>query len=96
MDSEIKPDRSEGKEASVLAAILDRLKPVLFRRWKKASREAKRAARAAGVADVDAYMAGFQKGYWSGAVDVSKERLKPKDLAPSPEPVLAMAKTKLH
>lgn len=96
MDSEAKPDRPEGEEASVLAAILDRLKPVLFRRWRKASREAKKAAKQAGITDVDAYMAGFQKGYWSGAVDVSKERLKPKDLAPSSEPVLAMAKTKLH
>ena len=95
MDSEVKPDNPDREEAaSVFTAILDRLKPVLFRRWRKSSREAKQVAKAAGVTDVDAYMAGFQKGYWSGAVDVSKERLKPKDLLPAP--VLAMTKTKVH
>lgn len=94
MDSEPKADSSDA-DPSMLAAIMDRLKPVLFRRWKKSSRDAKKAAKASGVVDVDAYMAGFQKGYWSGAVDVSKERLKPKDL-PAPTPELVMAKSKIH
>jgi len=92
MDSEAKLDSSD-RESSVLSAILARLKPVLFRRWRKSSRAAKTAAKAAGVTDVDAFMAGFQKGYWNGAVDVSKERLKPKDLLPEP---LVMTKTKVH
>jgi len=93
MASEPKADSSDS-DPSMLANIMDRLKPVLFRRWKKASRAAKRAAKDTGVTDVDAFMAGFQKGYWSGAVDVSTERLKPKDLPPTPE--LVMTKTKIH
>jgi hypothetical protein len=94
MDSKGNPNSSE-KADSMLAVIMDRLKPILLKRWKLSSRHARRAAKEAGVQDIKAFMAGFQQGYWKGAVDVSQERLSPSDL-PQEDPILTMTKTKLH
>lgn len=102
MDSKNKRTQTESSGPKILSLILERLRPLLLTRWRRSSREARDAAARAGVQDVEAFMAGFQQGYWKGAVDVSQERLSSSDLK-TPEPqknslgssrVLVMTKTK--
>jgi hypothetical protein len=78
-------DSKPNKPDSVLTTILVRLRPILLRRWKLASLK---ASTDVGEHDQASYMAGFQRGYWAGAVDVSQERLTLKDLqSPDSDPV---------
>lgn len=96
MASKDNPNSSD-QAGSMLAVIMDRIKPILLKRWNISSRAARKAAKEAGVQDIKAYMAGFQQGYWKGAADVSQVTLKPMDPhREDSETVLSMAKTKLH
>lgn len=74
----------------MFVALMDRLRPLLIRRWRKSSAIARTKARATSV-DIDSYMAGFQAGYWSGSVDTAQQ-INSSELLP----VKKATKTKVH
>jgi hypothetical protein len=64
----------------MLVALMDRLRPLLIRRWRKSAALARAKAKTTDV-DIDSYMAGFQAGYWSGSAETAQ--ITSGDLPPS-------------
>lgn len=80
MDSEAKPGRTTETPLAVLQAIKERLRPVLLRAWRRSTARAIKTARESGMSEREyqLYLEGFQQGWVSGALDVT--RVSPADL----------------
>lgn len=80
MDSDAKPTgRTDEEEVpSVLSIIKEKLRPVLLRRWRMSRASLVAEAMEAGLDDeqLDIYLRGVRRGYWTGAVDVSSINAK--------------------
>lgn len=72
--------KNKSNNISLFETVLNRLKPLLLRRWQVVSQRARQELRQKTPHEANIYMEGFQKGYWAGVVDGSKERLTTQDL----------------
>lgn len=84
--------KTTGKTNEVLAAIKEKLRPLLLRKWNVSRASLVAEAMEAGLDDeqLELVLRGFRRGYWTGAVDVSSVRST--DLPENPPPT----KVKVH
>jgi hypothetical protein len=97
MDSEVKTaSRTDEEETpSVLRYIQEKLRPLILRNWRGSRANVVAEVMEEGLTDKELvlYLAGFKRGYWSGAVDTAS--IKPGDLRPGPRP-LRRKTSKVH
>lgn len=85
-DSEAKLGRTCEEPLAVLQIIREKLRPLLLRAWSRSRAEAAQEARDQGMSPREhaLYLAGFQRGWVAGALDVT--RVSPEDLPNSGAP----------
>jgi hypothetical protein len=80
MESEAKPGRTIETPLTVLQVLTEKFRPVLERAWRRSHAAANRDAKAQKLAkrEEEIFLAGFQRGWVAGALDVTSVR--PTDL----------------